>query len=429
MAATQIASGDKLAITVFGAALFANTQRKNTFTNRMTGAAPTQSDAEAKIRNQTSADYPIIRVTDLSQAAGDTITVDLFHTIGGKPIVGDRMAEGKGERLTASTQNVKIDLLTKVVDAGGKMTNKRTKYDLRKIALSQQVNYWTKFNDQQTLIHLAGARGTETGPDWLVPLTADPDYSDIMINPVLAPTYNRHFVCDGKAVVRGGQQLASIDSTDTLSLEAIDTLSVLLSEDQTRLQPIRIDDDPAAEDEPLYLLLVSHRAWNAVNQNSTGQVWRTFLQNAWNRASYGSKHPLFKGEAGMWGNILIKKMERNVRFNPGDTTKIIIKADRFTATETDVTVNAALTAGYTVDRGLLLGGQAMAHVYGKNGDSGTFTNWKERRYNFERALEVMGDMMTGKSKLRFDYLDSIGGREPTDHGVMVVDMAAASPVL
>lgn len=423
MAGTQVASGDALAVKLYSAAVFANTQRKNTFTNRMTGPSPSQSDAESKIRNQTSPDYPIVRVTDLSDTAGDQLTVDLFHTIGGKPIVGDRQAEGRGERLTTSTQEVKIDLLTKVVDAGGKMTAKRTKHNLRRIALAQLVNYFAKLNDQQTLVHLAGNRGFDSGPDWVVPLATDADFADIMINAVKAPTYNRHFVADGTALVRGGAQLASIDSTDLLALEHIDALSVMLSEDQFKLQPIKIEDDPAAEDEPMYLLMVSHRAWHGVATKTSGQNWRTFLQNAWNRASYGSKHPLFKGEAGMWGNILVRKMERNVRFNPGSVIKHVTVGNRLTATETDVTVNGSLTAGYNVDRCLLLGGQAMAHVYGKNGDSGTFANWKERRYNFERAMEVAGDMMTGKSKLRFSYQDSNGNLEPTDHGVLVLDVA------
>ena len=34
------------------------------------------------------------------------------------------------------------------------------------------------------------------------------------------------------------------------ALEHIDALSVMLSEDQFKLQPIKIEDDPAAEDEP-----------------------------------------------------------------------------------------------------------------------------------------------------------------------------------
>jgi len=278
-------------------------------------------------------------------------------------------------------------------------------------------------------VHITGAHGTETGPDWLVPLSTDSDFADIMINTVQAPTYNRHMVADGTSLVRGGLQVGSMDTADQLSLELIDGLSVMLAEEQFKLQPIKIEDDPAAEDEPLYVLFVSHRAWNSINTStSTTNNWRTFLQNAWNRGSYGSKHPLFKGEAGMWGNILVKRMERNVRFNAGSVVKGVEAANRLTTAETNITVNAGLSAGYTVDRCLLLGGQAMAHVYGANGDNGTFTNWKERKYNFERALEVMGDMMTGKSKLRFEYLDANGNREPTDHGVITLDVAAQAPV-
>jgi N4-gp56 family major capsid protein len=192
MAGTQVNSGDALAVKLYSAAVFAGMQRKNTFTNRMTGPAPTQSSAEAKIRQQTSPDYPVVRVTDLSDNAGDRVSVDLFHTIGGKPIVGDRQAEGRGERLSNSTQEIRIDLLTKVVDAGGKMTQKRTKHNLRSIARAQLVNYFAKLNDQQTLIAMAGARGSDVGSDWLVPLDADPDYADIMVNAVQAPTFRGH---------------------------------------------------------------------------------------------------------------------------------------------------------------------------------------------------------------------------------------------
>lgn len=429
MSGTNVATGAAIANKIYSVAVFAQTQRKNTFTNRMTGPAPSQGDAEAKIRNQTSPDYPVIRVTDLSKASGDRITVDLFHTVGGKPIVGDRNAEGRGERLTSSTQEVRIDLLTKVVDAGGKMTQKRTKHNLRRIALSQLVNYFAKLNDQQTLVHMAGARGTEDGQDWIIPLATDPDFADIMINPIMAPSYNRHFVVDQATLVRGGQELANVDTASDLKLEHLDILATMLAEEQFRLQPIKIEDDPAAEDEPLYVMYVSHRAWNSIlTSTSTTNNWRTFIQNAWNRASYGSKHPLFKGEAGMWGNILVKRMERNVRFVAGDSVKYVAAADRYTATESTVTVNAGLAATHSVERCLLLGGQAMAHVYGQNGDSGTYSNWQERPYNFKRALEVMGDMMTGKSKLRFNYKGPQGQDEPTDHGVIIVDCTAKAPV-
>jgi N4-gp56 family major capsid protein len=426
MSITQVSAGDALAVKLFSAAFFAQTQRQNSFTNSMTGPAPTQAEGEAKLRNQTDKAYPFVRVTDLAKTAGDTVSVDMFHTVSGKPIMGDRNAEGKGQRLTSSSMDIKVDSATQVVDAGGQMTQKRTKHSLRTVAQSNLVSYFGRLNDQLTLVHLAGTRGQQTGTDWVVPLETDPDYAEITINPVRAPTFNRHFVCDGNNLIQGGQQLASIDTTDVMKLEHIDALSTIMNEQEFTLQPIQIADDPAAADNPMYVLLVSYRVWNSIQNATSGAQWRTFLQNAWTRASYGSKHPLFKGDCGMWGNFLIRRMPRAIRLNSGATTRIVTAANRLTATESDVTV-ATLASG-NVDRCLLLGGQAMAHVYGRAVNSETFTSWKERKYNFERSLEVMGDMMNGRAKLRFNYKNPQGLDEVTDHGVAVIDCFAPGVV-
>lgn len=424
MSMTNVPAGHPTARKVYSAALFAQTQRRPSFANRLTGAAPQQAAAQQKLRSQTSKDMPVVSVTDLTKGAGDTITVDLYHTTGGKPIMGDRNAEGKGQSLSSSTQEFKINLSTHVIDAGGKMSQKRTVHKLRGIALANLANFFLRLKDQTTLVHLAGARGSQAGTDWVVPLATDPDFAEIMINTVMAPTFNRHFVAKALNLVQGGKELEAITSSDVLALEHIDALSTLMSEAEFKLQPIKIEDDPAANDEPMYCLYVSYASWNALQNKTSGQNWRTFIQNAINRASWGSKHPLFKGEAGMWGNILVKRMERNIRFNASDPFNYVSQANRLTATETTSAVNASLGSAHTVDRCLLLGGQALAHVYGESERGGTYSNWKERKYNFGRALEVMGDIMNGCGKLRFDYKNEQGQLEPTDHGVLAFDVAA-----
>jgi hypothetical protein len=73
-----------------------------------------------------------------------------------------------------------------------------------------------------------------------------------------------------------------------------------------------------------------------------------------------------------------------------------------------------------VDRAILLGAQALGNVYGKNKSSDYYFSWLERLYNFERNMEVAGDCMGGKAKLRFAY-DESGVKVPTDHGVIVLD--------
>lgn len=148
------------------------------------------------------------------------------------------------------------------------------------------------------------------------------------------------------------------------------------------------------------------------------------MQNAWNRKSYGSKHPLFSGEPGMWNKILVKVMPKStIRFLANETTKIITSANRLSATESDVVVNPALPATHGVERALLLGGQALAHVLGRNNSTGSHFSWYEKRYNFDRASELAGDCMDGMAKMRFQFKNSQGLKEPTDLGVMVIDSA------
>jgi N4-gp56 family major capsid protein len=416
--ATQVSSSSDLAAKIYSAALFAQIQKQPSFTNSLIGPAPKEGSALEKLRGQTSPDMPIVRITDLVGHFGDKVTVDIFGTVGGKPIVGDADAEGTGAALSSATQEIRIDLATKVVDAGGKMSQKRTKHQLRNIAKANLVSYFSRLDDQTALVHMAGARGAQNTADWVVPLDSDPDFGDILINPVQAPTYNSHFIADGDSLVKpSAANLSAVATTDILKLEHIDGLRTIMNEMAFPIQPIRIADDPAATDQPMWVLYVSPLAWSALLTNTSPTGIRAFQQNAWNRASYGSKHPLFRGEVGMWNGILVRQLTRAVRFLPSDTLKYVAAADVATAAETSGTV-PALGAGYAIDRAILLGGQALGHAYGKNGNNSGPFNWLEKPYNFGRALEVAGDVMGGKAKVRFN-LDG----EVRDHGVMVLDTA------
>lgn len=418
---TQVPAGSPLARKVFGAALFAKVVAASSLIKNLTGEAPKQSDAEAKLKGQTVPDMPVVRVTDLSKSAGDTVSVDAFDTITGKPIMGDANAEGRGSSLSSSSMDISINNTTKVVDAGGKMAQQRTVHQLRGIAMAQLQGYFPRLHTQAGLVHLAGARGSQTGKDWIVPSASDPDFSSIMINTIKAPTYNRHLVVNGASFTVGGQQLGSIASTDLMTLAHIDELSVLMSDHNMGLQPVRLSDDPAADDDPIKAVwYMTERQWNNIK---TSNSYQTAVQQAWARKSYGTKHPLFSGEPIMWNGILVRKMPKfAIRFAASENTNIITAANRYTATES-VQAVSAITAGYAVERSLVLGAQALAYVFGKNAGSDTGFNWLENLYNFERNLEVGGESMGGMSKLRFTFDDGAGNMEPTDNGVFVVDSA------
>jgi len=419
---TQVPAGSPLARKIYGAALFAKVVAAANFVSAITGDAPQQSDAEAKLKGQTAPGMPVVRVTDLSKTAGDAISVDAFDTISGKPIMGDANAEGRGSALSSSSMDIKIDNTTKTVDAGGKMAQQRTVHQLRGLAMAQLTGYFPRLHAQSAMVHLAGGRGSQTGKDWVVPLASDADFASILINPIQAPTYNRHLVVNGTSLTTGGLQLGSIVSTDLLTLGHIDELSVQLSDHNMGLQPVMISDDPAAGDDPIKAIwYMTERQWNQIKGDTN---YKAALQNAWARKSYGTKHPLFSGEPIMWNGILCRKLPKfAIRMAIGENTNIITAANRYTATESVQAVNAALTAGYAVERGFVLGAQALAYVFGRNQGSDTGFNWLENLYNFERNLEVGGESMGGMAKLRFKFDDGAGNLEPTDNGVFVVDSA------
>lgn len=410
---TSIPYGSALAVKTFSAAAFAQAQKRTSLRKNLTGPAPKQADAEANLRGQSSPDMPIVQIRDLVKNAGDSVSADLFNIITGKPVMGDKKLAGKLMELTFSSMDVKINQWRGGVDGGGRMTQKRTKHNLRGIGMSNLTGWASRLEDQVSLVHLAGQRGSQLTKDWVVPLDTDPDFQDIMVNAPKTPSFGRYFTAGG------GIDPSGIGTTDFLSLEEIDRAKAMIEDMDFPLQPIKLLGDVMADDEPMYLLLVTARQWHYIQKNTSGQVWRTFLQNAWNRASSfesGKKHPLFTGEPGMWNNILIRKMGRSIRFNPSDSVKYYSNATTETA--------AAVAANITVERALLLGAQAMIDAYGADTDSGTHYRYFERLVaeDHNNSVECSISGIGGKAKVRF----TIDGA-PVDHGVIAIDSYAPAP--
>jgi N4-gp56 family major capsid protein len=404
MGQTVVGVGHPLARKLYSAALFAETIRKNGFRSKLTGPAPKQKGAEAKAKGQTNPGYPFVRVTDLSKTAGDTISVDLFNIITGKPVMGDNKLAGKMMSLNSSSMDISINQCRGGVDPGGRMTQQRTLHNLRSMSLANLSGWNNRLEDQLSLVHVAGARGYDQGEDWVVPLESDPDFDAIAVNPVLPPTRNRRFFADNA----NNSTVNTLAGTDLMTLEDIDALRSYLDDLVFPMQSVMLDGDMEAEENPLFVLYVSSRQWNDIQTNTSNTVWRTVLANAHARSN-GFKHPLFMGTPGYWNGILIKKMWRPIRFNTGD---LVREYDANDAIQSNA-------AGTDVDRAVLLGAQAMAYVYGRHQKSDTYYNWHEEETDHGNTVEVSTASMGGKSKLRFTGSNG----EITDHGVMTFDTA------
>lgn len=408
MAQTVIPAGHAMARKLYSVAAFAAAQRAPSFSRNLVGSAPQQSDAERRLRGQTSADMPFVRVTDLSKTAGDKVTMDLYNAIGGKPTMGDEKLSGNMSSLSFSSMEATINQVRKGVDPGGRMTQQRTVHNLRTIGVANLAGWWGKYTDQTSLVHVAGARGFQTGADWVVPLESDADFAKIMVNTVTPPSPGRRFFANDATSV------TDLDNTDFLKLKDIDKLRASLDEMPFPLAPIKLPKDPAADDEPLYCLFVTPRQWYWLMVNTDAQNWRTFLAASAERGRW-SNHPLFLGTGGMWNGILIKKMRRCIRFPAASTVR------EYAANGT--TINS-VAAAVDTDRAILLGAQALGWFYGKHQTSDYYMSWHEEKTDHGNTMEISVAAMFGAAKIKFmDQTSEI----PEDYGVCTLDSYAPTP--
>ncbi|MEJ7745363.1 MAG: N4-gp56 family major capsid protein [Luteimonas sp.] len=409
---TTIPVGSALARKVYSVGLFAKVQTAPGFMNLMSGSMPKEGDFAAKAKGQTSADYPIVKTGDLSKGAGDTVSVDLFNMLQGKPIMGDKRVAGKMMQLTSSSMDVSINQVRGGADSGAKMTQKRTVHNLRTVAMGGLQGWMQRYEDQTCLVQLAGARGAQATSDWVVPLQTDPDFAETMVNSVRAPTKNRYFAANDAT------SPVDIGTNDALTLQDIDRIVSTLRETPTSLQSIRIEQDDRAWNDPLWAMFVTERQWLYMQSRTSQTQWRQAMQNAFERKSGGVKHPLFDAyETIMWNGMLIKRMNRYaIRFNAGDSVVVDSGGgDGVTYTESNVVASTA------IDRAIIVGAQALAKAYGKS-KSDYFYDWSEEEVDHGNAVEIVASLMSGCSKIRF----KVDGAD-TDFGVAVVDSYAPDP--
>lgn len=414
---TVISTNDPLAVTLYSVSLHSEVEKRCVFIRQMSGPISNEMMATAKReRNQTTPDMPIVIINDLTDNAGDNVTADMFHIVTGKPFMGDSEMEGRGQPLTFSTMNVKINQTRFPIKPGGRMTRKRTVHNLRRIARANMASYFARLNDQIIQTHLSGARGAEFSEDWALPLESDPDFASIMINPLEPPTSNRYFVAGGGTVV------SDVGDTDALKLEDIDVLATTLRDMPFPPSPIKVMTAKGDEEITVWCLLVTERVWHYIETRSTNKLnsdWRKALADCAQRAMT-TGHPLFRGGTApaLWNSIIIKKMPRAIRFPVGTGVRVVSSADNTTVTTTNTAV--------TCDRSILLGGQALALARGDSQGprSGAFPmRWTEVLRDHGNSIEIGGGQMDGKRKMRFRGSDG----QWTDYGVAVIDSYAPDP--
>lgn len=409
---------------VLAAGLFAQAMQRNSTLGRLSGPMPKgEARAGEVVRKQTATDMPIVKAMDLSRGKGDEVEFQFLQPVGAYPIMGSRTAEGKGTGLSYDTSRVRVNQARFPVDLGDTMTGIRSPVDFRRLGRPVAQSLMDSYMDQSLLVHMAGARGFHDNIEWRVPVESHPEFADIAINVVRAPTKNRHYIADGTNGIQLFKDNAGevdLATTDVLDMDTVDAVRTVMESIALPPPAVKIPGDVVAEDSPLRVMLVSPAQYHAFSQDPN---FRQFQANALARASKAKQHPLFLGECGLWNGILLMKMPKPIRFYAGDEIRYC--GSYTSETESACVVPASFGTTHAVDRAILLGGQAIAQAFAASGHGGMPFFWKEKSFDHDDKLELLIGAIQGISKVRWLVDQGNGQKHFTDHGVVAIDTAVS----
>lgn len=417
---SHVPAGSDKAQFVQSAGMFALAENRASRLGQISGPLPKGEGKVAEmIRKQSSSDFPIVKCMDLSRGTGDEVEFHFVQPTKMRPTMGSRMVEGKGKGLAYEKARIRVDQARIPVKLGDTMTNIRSAVDFTRLARPVGQSHANAYLDQSILTHVGGARGFHDNIEWRLPTEDDPEFAELLVNPVKAPTKNRHYLADGTNGLKAFSVNAgdvALATTDDLNMTVVDAVRTLIESLPLPPPSVKIPGDVAAEDEPLRALLLSPAQYHAFAQDD---AFRKFQVAALNRAANAKRHPLFLGEAALWNGILLLKQPKPIRFYAGNTIRYA--TNYTTENESTCLVPASFGATHAVDRAILLGGQSLMQAFAASGLSGMPFFWNEETFDHKDKRELMIGVIQGLQKVRFAVDQGEGTKHWTDIGAMAID--------
>lgn len=364
---TVIGLNSPQAVKRFSATLMYDTAKESYWDSRFSG------------RGQ-RAETPVQVLTDLESDEGDTIKYDLLAQLEQEPTYGDSIQEGTEENIRYFQDEIYIDQVRCGVNAGGRMTRKRTLHDLRMNGKSLMADWWARWRDEIKFMYASGARGSNKY------LQKSLAYNGFAGNSFQAP--------DSDHRLFGGDATAfnNIASDDKFTLGLIDRAV-------TRADTMGGEESGIAEMHPInieggkhYVCVMHTYQEHDLRTSTTDTKWFD-LQKAL-ATSEGRKSPLCRGGMGMYRNVVLHSHKSVVRFN-----------------------NAGADGLQPAARALFLGRQALIGAFGSPG-GGLRYDWHEETRDNGNQVIISSSTIEGCKKNRFN------GR---DFGLMSLDTYAADP--
>lgn len=368
MSQTIIGLNNPIAVKRWSATLFTDMAKESYWGQRFMSKAP-------------DAPMPVQVLTELENDAGDTINFSLFGPLTQKPVYGDAILRGKEEALKNFNDKVSIDQVRCGVNAGGRMTRKRTLHDLRSIARRKMSEWWARWTDEVTFVYASGARGIND--DFI----EDPSYTGFADNQLQAPDAD-HVLFGGDATSFG-----SIGSDDVMGLSVIDRAVTKANtmgggtDGKIKIRPIRING------ENKWVMVMHSFQEHDLRTNNQGTANWLEIQKA-AAAAQGQNNPIFTGALGQYRGVILHSHQNVIRFN-----------------------NAGADNLQPAARALFLGAQAMVMAFGSPGN-GLRYDWQEETEDRGNQVVISSGTILGLKKTRMNDRDFSG---------LAVDTYAADP--
>lgn len=306
--------------------------------------------------------------TDLLKQKGDNITFGLRMKLSGAGKKEDEDLEGNEESLTFHDFNQRIWLRENAVRAQGKMTLRRTAFDIKTEAKDALADWLKDKLDEDTVLALSGLANSDLGISAVAHSTNRKWYGGQTMGSsstlaVLAPVAN---------------DAAIISATDhlfgPLVISAIKRKAKMAT---PKIRPVRVDG------KDYYVMFIHPFQMKALR---TTYEWK---QSQYHAALRGLKNPIFAGAECIIDGVIIHEYDKiETRYGEGGST-----ASEYFESGDDC------DSGDYVARALFCGAQAGVHAYGQ------YPGWYEKMFEYGRVPGVATDVIVGVGKTVFNSED------------------------
>jgi N4-gp56 family major capsid protein len=325
---------------------------------------------------------------ELSKGPGDQITFPLMKKLSGIGFTSGEIAQGNAESLSLYSDALLINELGHVVS----IPNEGRSIDVQRVPIKLRaagkngLMTWVQERMSQTFFYHVGG---------YTPInTSGSKFNGN--NTVVAPSSGR-ILWRAAGASESNTHDEDIESDDVMSLNMVDHMRETAESASSPVRPINIEGNYEAGGADIsggryVMYLHPYQVTDLRTSTDTGQ-WLD-IQKAALMGGQASKNPIYSDALGEYNNVILKKSNHVCQGVNSST-------------------GAAIT---TVRRAVLLGAQAVALAYGKDGGPTTY-NWNEELFDHKRIMEISTFCIWGMKKVQF---------ASTDFGVIVGSTYAAA---